>query len=341
MSSIAPGESSCLDASETESPEPTTVHRGRFAAETSAGERFRHSGWARNRSLVRESLARTHQPVNRIACWDSCGYQCYILQSAINPTVYKVAGSNCHDRFCVPCARLRSQCIANALMDHVGGTTVRLLTLTLRHQNMPLADTLDRLYDCFARLRRYKWWPTLVHGGAAFVELTWSPKTGHWHPHLHVLCTGGYLPHNRLKQAWLDVTGDSYIVDIRLARDKGAVLAYVTKYVTKSIGGSYVNRPYLLDEAVRALKGRKLCLTFGDWRGIQLTTVPADADWVNIGSYDSHMARALRGDADAVRIMEILSPVQLVLERDHHYTPPPAVVSLVAAATQLLLGYAS
>lgn len=332
--------SSSLDASEKESRLVPVASRGIFPYECSPGERFRHSGWSRFRGLLLESLKRTMQPINRIACWESCGYKCYLLQSIDHPKQFKVAGSNCHDRFCQPCARLRSQCIAGALVDHIGDRTVRLVTLTLKHRRASLSDSLDRLYTCFSKLRRTQCWMRAVEGGAAFIELTWSERSGDWHPHLHVLCTGRYLAHQELKNAWYRVTGDSHIVDIRLARDKGQVTSYVTKYVTKVISNTYINRPDLLDEAVCALKGRKLCLTFGSWRGLLLTFSSDDTGWVNIGSYDKWMSAALRGDSEALSVIDVVAPLHLISERANYSVPlPDTPERMVISETQTVLDW--
>ena len=301
--------------------------------------RFRHSGWQRIRNLILASLHRTNQSVSRILNWESCGFGAYVLQSEQNPNIFKIAGSNCHDRFCTPCAKLRSQCIANSIKDAIGDKVVRFVTLTLRHRPEELAVTLDRLYDSFAALRRSKPWRKAVNGGGAFLELKWSDRSEEWHPHLHILVVGGFLPHRELRREWLRITTDSSIVDIRACRSRDQLAMYVAKYVTKLVSSSFVNRPDRLDEAVEALKGRKLCLTFGSWRGILLTKDDTEAEWLNLGSYNDWFARALRGDTVARRIMSKLSDEFLVAEQVVYDARPPPTASRVRVTdtSQMLL----
>lgn len=305
-----------------------------FCIDVTPAERFRHSGWQRTRNLVRGSLFRTNQSTSRILNWDSCGFGAYVLESVTQPRTYKIAGSNCHDRFCVPCSRLRSQCICNSLNDAIGTSVVRFITLTLKHDTDSLFMMLNRLYDSFAKLRRHKLWKKLVDGGAAFVEVKWSERSEEWHPHLHVLVVGRFIPHSELRKAWYAVTGDSLIVDIRLARNKGDVSHYVTKYVTKVLSNTFVNRPNLLDESVLAMRGRKLCLTFGSWRGVLLTKDDDGCEWVNRGSLNEWFARAMQGDQEAAILCNDLAPDLLLAELTRAAArPPPAEYKLRLADT--------
>jgi len=330
---------SSVHAPERDSSRLTDFHGAEFHSETTPAERFRHSGWQRVRNLIGKSLFRTGQSTSRILNWQSCGYGAYILQSEQHPNTFKIAGSNCHDRFCTPCSRLRSQCIANAIVEHVGTKVVRFVTLTLKHSPQSLSEQIDRLYESFQRLRRSVWWKKRIFGGAAFLEVKRSQRSNEWHVHLHVLTTGKFLPQQELKSNWYKITGDSHIVDIRLARNRGDVIHYVSKYVTKMVSNSFVNVPDLLDEVVRALKGRKLCLTFGTWRGITLTSDPDSEGWVNLGSYNDWFARGLAGDAVAHRILMLLSPDLYEAERRRRATrsPPDSNGEASPRMTQLLL----
>ena len=328
MQGTPPFESS-VHAPESKSPGPTTVHGADSLEDATPAERFRHSGWQRTRTLVRNSLMRTQQSVSRIVNWDNCGYGAYVLQSEADPSRFRIAGSNCHDRFCTPCAKLRSQCIANALHEAARDRVVRFVTLTLKHRTEPLATTLDRLYDSFAKLRRTKLWKKCVHGGAAFVEIKWIENSEQWHPHLHVICMGSFLPQPKLRAQWFSITGDSHIVDVRLVRDKVEMTRYVTKYVTKFLSNSFVNRPSLLDEAVSAMCARRLCLTFGSWRGILLTKDDSSFEWVNLGSLNDWVSRAVRGELEALQVLCYLDPDFLLAEQaSYNARPPPASVTV-------------
>lgn len=287
---------------------------------------FRHTGWYRNRLLIYQSLHRTEQSFSRQANFANCGADAYVLQNVENPGVYRIAGSACHDRFCLPCAQERSQAIALNVLELTAGRRIRFLTLTLKTTDQPLAVQLDRLYAAFQALRRRKLWKDKVTGGVAFLEITWSTKLEAWHPHFHILIEGSYLPHQHLKKLWYQITGDSYIIDIRTVRDLDMASRYVTKYASKAFDNTFLNRQDCLDEAVIAFKGRKLLLTFGTWRGIALIEKPSDGAWDHVAPLETILVNAAHGDADATAIVRALTNADMtaIYERAPPLPLPPA-----------------
>lgn len=267
---------------------------------------FRHSGWKHNRLRVYESFRRTHQPGNRLIGFRECGRRAYVFESVDRPGEYALGGSACHDRFCLPCARERSRVIGTNVLNYIQGKQARFLTLTLRSTTEPLDQLLAKLTTDFTVLRRSKLWRNKVTGGVAFIEVKWVEKTHRWHPHLHCLVQGRYLPTQELSKLWFEVTGTSHIIDIRYVRDEKHVTHYITKYASKPLDGTVVGEPDRLDEAVLALKGKRLCLTFGSWRGFVLTERPEDGDWVQLGSLAEFIERAEQGDSDAQQALTVL-----------------------------------
>ncbi len=292
---------------------------------TSAGY-FRHSGWEHNRLLVAQSLARTDQSRSRRDSFSDCGSHAYVMESVDRPGTYRVAGSACHDRFCLPCAQERSHTIAGNVLDAIRKVEVRFLTLTVKTDGLSLAESLDKLYEAFSRLRRRRWFTRRVWGGVAFTELTYNHADERWHPHLHCLCTGTYLDKFKLSRLWHEVTGDSYIIDIRRPKNTDHVAYYVTKYASKPFNNTFLNRSNLLDEAIDAMKGRKLSLTWGAWRGLQLTETPEEGCWEHVAPLNTLCQRAADGDVEALAILKALRTPQLegMLSRappTHHETP--------------------
>ncbi len=285
-----------LDSPETKSRDATDRQGAVLSSNPSLSVAFRHSGWARERRLIVESLHRTQQPQSRIEQFATCGQQSYVLRSLDDPTKYRIAGSSCHDRFCLPCANERSQTIALNVCDQIKGKQVRFLTLTLKASLLPLDQQLDRLYNAFQTLRRRKFWKQAVAGGVAFLELKWNAHNDHWHPHFHMLIQGKFLPYQQLRAAWLEITGDSYIVDIRIVKDEKQATCYVTKYASKPFNNSYVNRPHRLDEAITGLKARRLVITFGTWRGVILARHVSDTAWEHVAPLETIITRAASGD---------------------------------------------
>lgn len=276
-----------------------------------AAVEFRHSGWARQRRLVFESLFRTGQSFSRKSQFKYCGSHAFILQSIENPDVYRIAGSSCHDRFCLPCGNERTKTIAMNVLEQTGNKTLRFLTLTLKSAQQDLDSLLNKLYASFSALRRRTFWRKRVTGGIAFLEVKWIEEKQRWHPHLHVLIEGRYLPLPQLRKLWYEITDDSYIVDIKLVRDRAGASAYVTKYACKPFNNTFINRPDRLDEAVTALMHRKLIVTFGTWRGVCLSRSPSDEAWQNIGSLEDMLVQAAHGDKEANAILRTLTKQNL------------------------------
>ncbi len=264
---------------------------------------FRHSGWAGHRRLVYEALVRTHQSVSRIVSFADCGWASYIVMSDADPPVYRVAGSSCHDRFCNPCATERARVVAQNVIDRLGTTRVRFITFTVRHSTQQLADLVDHLYTSFRCIQRTRLWREHVKGGVGFLEVKYSERSLSWHPHLHVLAEGKFLDKRLLQQTWHVITGDSRNVDIRRPGGATAVARYVTKYASKPLNTSFIHDKRLLDEAILALRGRRLCCTFGGWRGVLLVDKPDEDGWTNVGPLTEWIRRAAKGDPEACAVL--------------------------------------
>ncbi|HSR54545.1 MAG TPA: protein rep [Acidobacteriota bacterium] len=230
----------------------------------------------------------------------SCGGDAWVERRVDAPDHFRIRATYCRDRWCKPCQSERSRHIAAVLLELIEPRATRMITLTLRHRDNGLKTQLDWLYRCFARLRRSKLWKTTQRGGAAFLECTWNPATETWHPHLHVLAVGSYIPQQALSKKWLSITGDSNVVDVRWIRTPTHAARYVTKYVTKNVSATVFRTPRALEEAIVAMKGRRAALTFGSWRGVPLRRTEPDGEWERVESLSEFFARLDRGDEDAI-----------------------------------------
>ena len=267
---------------------------------------FRHSGWNHDRRRVYESLRRTQQSGGRIHDFTSCGKHAYVFQSVQDPEMYALGGSSCHDRFCLPCGRERSRIIATNVKLRVQGKSARFLTLTLRSDTEPLHELLAKLTQDFTSLRRAKLWPKRVTGGVAFLEVKWITKTQRWHVHLHALLQGRYVPHAELSKLWLKITGTSDVVDIRIVENEAHCTHYICKYASKPLDRTVVVEPDRLDEAIVALKGKRLCMTFGSWRGYKLTDPQETGEWVQLGTLAEILTQAEAGEPTAMEALDAL-----------------------------------
>lgn len=281
---------------------------------------FRHSGWQSRRRQVWEALKRVGSSGSTLQSFACCGSGCWVQHSKSRGK-FRLSFNACKSRWCVPCgnaraARLRGS-VSEALSDF---RRVRFVTLTLRHSRTPLKDQIDRLQRSFKELRRRGFWSSAVTGSAAFLEVKVSDRDGLFHPHLHVLCVGSWIDGRALSREWHSVTGDSTIVKIEEAKSANGVAFYVTKYVTKPLDNSVFSDPNKLDEAIVALRGRRLVNGAGCLKGIcDQPTDDGICDWHNIGRLDALLDDARGGDSVAASILAQLSR----LPQDEHERPPP------------------
>jgi len=267
---------------------------------------FRHSGWARNRELVHAALVACGVSDARLNSFEVCGSETWVLRDPDDPDHYRLAGNFCHDRFCKPCAGQRSRRIAANLRKYLQPHAYRFLTLTLRSDTESLADLLNLLLRSFRTLRRTEWWRHLVRGGCGFVEIKWSQHKQRWHPHLHVILESAWLEKSLISGTWYRITGQSFIVDIRPIRDTDAAIGYITKYASKPLNNTFLARPERLQEAITALGGRRLCMTFGTWVAWKLYDLPEKNEWFPVCSLRELLNRVASGHPGATRIFNCL-----------------------------------
>ncbi len=274
------------------------------------GVAFRHSGWqdARKRTAAAMNEA-TYDPM-RLHRFAHCGNSAWVYVDQENPAVFKITCNKCKDRWCEPCQRELRLKLARNLVDQLPNQRLRFLTLTLRHCSMTLGEQIDRLYDCFRRFRRRKKIASSIDGGIFFLELGWNALNRQWHPHLHVLFTGHYLPLAVARKEWHLTTGDSYILDIREVKDPRIAAGYVTKYAGKLLPGAVRADHAAFAEAIKNTEGRRTFGTFGTWRKLKLTAAkPSDRSWLPLGRLETIIALARTGDRDANNVLLGLSSV--------------------------------
>ena len=217
-----------------------------------------------------------------------------------------VGADLCTNRLCHHCARLRSRKLAarvRQMVDQLRGQGVAryaLLTLTYRDSEM-LEGAVSRCWRDFRKLRQRRLWGEVL-GCVATMEIKRGKGSRLWHPHLHILvarpsCTclrgrslgdgeptcmhGTLCCQHALNQccvsaAWQEITGDSYVVDIRavradhdgsMARAVREVVKYCTKLTEVSTRERQDGESDVL-ELHRAIRKRRLLTTVGVFRGL-------------------------------------------------------------------------
>jgi len=280
---------------------------------------WHHSGWAARRHLVYERMIAAHLPWRRLAAFAACGSGAWVEHSNTLAS-YRIRANYCHDRHCLRCATARGIRIAATAERLCGTARVRFVTLTIRSDTLPLADQLTRLRASFRELRRSDLWKSHVTAGLVMYECTYNTRTSTWHPHLHAIVTGSPVPQRDLAAAWHRVTGDSYIVDIRLAQSVDHVIRYVCRYATKSSPPEIWHDPDRATEFILATRGLRLAQPIGDWVGADLEadSQPSVDDWTPCGRLDHILIGAQAGDPRASRILWALA-------RRHFRTDDPAL----------------
>lgn len=268
---------------------------------------FRHSGWRADRQRIFDALQRNRSPWRRLQAFAECGSSCWILHSTAQTDLYRVVPDYCHDRFCVPCGGSRRATIRRNLEANLSRQPHRMLTLTVRSADEPLAELVRRLYTAFRRLRQRALWKERVRGGVAFLEITYNPDRRSWHPHLHAILEGGYIDLQLLIREWLSCTGDSHNVKINRIRSRTETILYVTKYATKPLPSVVIHQPDALDEAIRMLHARRTVLCLGTWRHWKLLSNPEDEGWELYEHLNAVRFDAANGNPLAENILAMLT----------------------------------
>lgn len=267
------------------------------------GMEFRHSGWADRRRCVQRALETIEEAENRRVRFDNCGSRAWVMQSMDDPEVFKVTCDRCRDRFCQPCATERARQIASCVGDFANGRELRLVTLTLRQTDNSIGEDVDRIYAAFTKLRRRVLWSKTQTGGVFFIEIKRRRGGDGWHTHLHVLTEGKWIEKRDLSRMWLEITGDSFIVDVKFCESGEDAARYVAKYAGKGVHGSCYHDPDVLREAIVAIRGRRLVGKWGSWRDLDLSAKADAAGWVGVDSLRRLISRMRAGDQIARGIL--------------------------------------
>lgn len=279
-----------------------------FPVITGPEEEIRHGDWMTKRGKIEKSMGRLHWPSARVDRFRNCGSGCTVWIHQDSGDV-KTRAYYCHDRNCDPCARARAGLIKRNVEDQLATGTYLHVTLTLKSTSAPLRAEIQRLYAGFRKMRATVEFKKWTDGGAAFFEETYNKETDQFHPHLHCVLNGNFIPFEKLKSLWLKCTGDSDHVFVRQIKSAHDAACEVAKYASKPLHASNFHHENVIDEVMCATKSLRLCTTWGTWRGYQLTKKLKIEDapgWTFVGSLDSIATLAVRGEPFAVRIWEAI-----------------------------------
>ncbi len=287
-----------------------------------------HAAHKKARDFWSFALRQTTISEKRLGRYEECGKRAWIYYSESRKR-HKVKHESCGLRVCPLCSQKyqeRSRKRIDSLFGQTQLAAMKFITLTIKHTNDRLILQLRRLQQAFRKLRQRAIWRK-VKWGAAVIEIKRNPKTGEWHPHLHILAVADYIPQATLSDAWLDITGDSRIVDIRAVKDRKGAVNEIAKYASKptsfkDLGGSLPAGAQLYE----AIDGRRLLLLFGGWPK-ELDQKPErekeENDWKVVMRLSDCLAKANAGDVEAIRILNDCQIPPRTLEQWIRATPHP------------------
>jgi hypothetical protein len=158
---------------------------------------------------------------------------------------------------------------------HAQKTALRPFLVTLTVKDGPdLAERFQHLKKSQQELwmRKHRGRGSVLDGveGAVWsYEIKRGSGSGVWHPHLHMIALAEVEPNaEKLSREWHEITGDSYIVDVRpiSQEDPASGFVEVFKYAVKFSD----QEPADTVHAWETLKGKRLLASSGCFRGVEV-----------------------------------------------------------------------
>jgi hypothetical protein len=214
-----------------------------------------------------------------------------------------LVANSCHQRWCPWCSRSKTNTIRRNVREWLKDKKFpKFLTFTLQHTPTRLDEQIDILYESFKQLRRLKMFKKATSSGVWFFQIVKSKTDGNWHPHLHVITYGNYIPHRELSREWQRITGHSFVVDIRAIKDADKASDYVARYASKTCNILKFSDDEL-NEIHDAISKHRVCGSWGTAKKAKLTLPPKmnRNDWQILGRF-STIIGLYKIDARAKRI---------------------------------------
>lgn len=213
----------------------------------------------------------------------------------------QVRSKHCGLRWCPMCAASRQAWISTEC-EHwfVKVTRPRLVTLTLRHTDAPLALQIANIYEYFRKFRKRKFFADKTRGGVWFFHIKKSMNDNRWHPHLHMLIDSEFLDSKEVSKLWTKITGGSKIVHVKAVTNPTNSVKHAARYSAEPCD---LDKHTAVDslEVFYALHGRRIAGTWGTARVISFRPKPQEdhKKWKNVGSWD--MVQELRDSDDRAK----------------------------------------
>jgi hypothetical protein len=160
------------------------------------------------------------------------------------------------------------------------------LVLTQTHRKENRKQSIERLKSAFSNLVRRDFWKMHFKGGTWSVEFTKDAEGLH-HTHLHIIgFRTKFFDIDLLREEWLSVTGDSYVLHLNPITDLSKGLLEVFKYVSKPFDVDRFTAEDLKD--FLKLRNTRLFSSFGEFRTFKKNYVASDDDNASLPDYSRY-----------------------------------------------------
>lgn len=240
--------------------------------------------WLATRQLY-ESLDEIEHK-DKVFQLEACRTRAWFVRNRTDGSV-RVAANSCRLRWCPLCSRARTNYIRHEVQEWFQTANYpKFLTVTVKHTQQSLTDQINHIYGSFQKFRKDKYVKKHCTGGIWFFQLCYNSERGEWHPHIHSIVTGDYMPYKKLRSLWKHYTKDSEILDIRPVRDPKVVGSYVARYAARPCQLSSLPRNEAI-EAMTAMHGRRMAGSWGSARCISFRPrrIPDPENWEYLGSW--------------------------------------------------------
>lgn len=103
--------------------------------------------------------------------------------------------------------------------------------------------------------------------GSYSIEVKRGERSGLWHPHANLLVLSSKpIRKDKVIAEWSEITGDSFIVECLSVKADSNAFVEIFKYALKFSEMEFRDNYY----AWERLRGRRLCGSFGDFRGLEV-----------------------------------------------------------------------
>jgi hypothetical protein len=255
-----------------------------------------------------------------------CGTRAFVSYSP-SQQKYRVQSARCHMKICPQCRLAYARSLYDkilAILTDQRPADFQLVTLTLLHSHAPLKLQLQHLRASFRRLRQSRVWHHHVDYGIAVIETTFNVAKHEWHPHLHILAHTRWIPWHDLRSAWIAASRGAMIIDSQTVKNATHAAHYLSAYLAKPPSDSVATDPTLASDYYAALKKSRWIIQFGRKKmpKVNVYVPPDPLDWISLGSLDSLVESANRGESSARQhVLRLLAQLRPELLR-HPVLPP-------------------